>query len=71
MIDDLIVRPDTIKCQEENIRGKVLTLALAMIFRFDTKSKCNESKNSDVVELHQTNKLLLSKRKHQQNGKAS
>ena len=44
-IDDLNVRPDTVKCQEENIRGKLLTLALAMIFRFDTKSKCNESKS--------------------------
>ena len=27
------------------IRGELLTLALAMLFRFDTKSKCNESKN--------------------------
>ena len=44
-IDDLNVRPDTVKCQEENIRGKLLTLALAMIFRFDTKSKCSESKS--------------------------
>ena len=43
-IKDLNIGPETIKVLEENIEDK-LPLILVMIFRFDTKSKSNKSKN--------------------------
>ena len=45
-----------------------MTLALVMIFGYDTKSLANKS-NTKQEELHQTKKLINSKGNHQQNEK--
>ena len=70
LIKDLNMRPEVTKFLEENIGVSSSTLVLAMIFGFDTISKCSRSKNKQVG-VHQTNELLFSKRNHQQNEKAT
>ena len=47
-----------------------LNIGLGNFFQSDIKSKTNKSKNKQV-ELHQTKKLLLSERNHQQNEKTT
>ena len=44
-IKDLNVRPETIKCTEENIRTKLGTLDLKRIYEFDLKGKGSKRKN--------------------------
>ena len=70
-IKDLNVRPENVKLLEENIAGKLLYIGLGnYFFGFDTESKGNKSKNKQVGQ-QQTKNLLHSKRKHQQNEKAT
>ena len=62
---DLNVRPKSIKPLEKNI-GDQLWHWCWWIFGSDSKSKGNKTKNKQVG-LHQTKKLLHSKRNHPQN----
>jgi len=68
---DLNVRPEIIKLLEEKIGRKLLGIGLSNIsFGSISSGKCNRSKN-ERLGLHQTKKLLHSKRDHQQNEKAT
>ena len=67
-IKDLNLKPETVKLLEG---GKLLDISLSNDFLgLDNKSKGNKSKYKQVG-LNQTKKLLHSKRKHQQNEKAT
>lgn len=65
-------RPKTVKLLEEDIEEKQLDISLGNDFFFwnDTKSTSKKPKNYQI-ELWQTKKLLHSKRKCQQNEKAT
>ena len=65
-IKDLNIGLETIKSIEENIGTKLLDLGLKEDFmNFDLKGKGSKGKNKRM-RLHQTKKLLHSKRNHQQ-----
>ena len=70
-IKDLNVRPETLKLLEENIGSKLLDISLGNDFLDLTqKAKATKAKITKV-ELHQTKKVLHSKKTCQQNEKAT
>ena len=64
------IRPNSAKLLEENIGRKFLDIGLGNDFLIMTTKADNESENQPVG-LHQTKKLLHSKRNNKQNEKAS
>ena len=71
LIKDLTVRPETIKILEENIGSKISDIAHSN-FLPDISPQAKETKEKKKqMGLHQTKKVLHSKRNYQQNEKTT
>ena len=60
MIEDLNVRPETVKLLEENIGWNLHDISFGSDLRYDPKSTASKSKNRQMG-LHQSKELLHSK----------
>ena len=64
------VRPETIKCLEENTGNKLLDISLDNNFS-DLTPKVKVPKKKKQVQLHQTKNFLYKKESHQQHEMAT
>ena len=70
-IKDLNIQPDSINLPEESIGKKLIFISVGNdFFGHDTKAQTTKVK-INKWDLHQTKKLLHSKRNHQQNEKST
>ena len=69
-IKDLNVSCKTIKTLEDNICNKISSISFSNIF-VNISTKARETGKNEQTGLHQTKKLLHSKRNHQQNEKTT
>ena len=70
-IEDLNVRPQTIKILEENIGSKISDIAHSHILSAVSPRQGKQKKKNKQMRLHQTKKFLHSKGNHQQNKKTT
>ena len=65
-IEDLNIRPETIKIPEGNIDSKISNTSLSNIFFLIYPSGKGNKRKNKQMGLHQTKKFLHNKGKHQQ-----